>query len=112
MLGCVAGAIDADSRTVTYEIAPPAAASTAHARMAVETLSLKSTALNVVSRPTAAGRTATASNPARRAAALLTPDAIPNSSGGTAPRTVAVSGATVIARPRPNTTAAGKTVVK
>ena len=53
--------------------------------------------------------TAIASRPATRAMALLTPDAMPACCGSAPPRTVAVSGETVIASPRPNTMTPGST---
>src|SRR5207244_11013291 len=56
-----------------------------------------------VRRPTSAGRSATASRPARRATALLTAEPTPTWASSTAARTAAVSGATVIASPRPKT---------
>ena len=62
--------------------------------------------------PAAAGSTATAMREAARATSLLTADAIPACSAGTAASTVEVSGATLMARPRPNTTTAGSTSVK
>jgi hypothetical protein len=43
---------------------------------------------------------------------LLTPDATPTSRSSTAAMTVVVSGATVIAMPRPITAMAGKNVVQ
>lgn len=52
--------------------------------------------------------TAIESSPAVRATALLIPEAIPAWRTFTAPITVVVSGATVIAMPRPNTNTAGK----
>ena len=62
--------------------------------------------------PATAGRTATAIRPAARATSLFTAEATPACSAGAAPSAVAVSGATVIARPSPNTSAAGRTTVK
>ena len=59
--------------------------------------------------PAVTGNTATASSPATRAMALLTPEAIPAWLSDRAARTAAVSGATVIARPTPKTTTAGST---
>ena len=50
------------------------------------------------------------SSPAARATALLTPEASPAWAGGTAPSTVAVSGATKMASPSPSTTTAGSTL--
>jgi hypothetical protein len=61
--------------------------------------------------PAAAGRTATAMRAAPRATSLLTADATPACRAGTAARTVAVSGATVTARPSPSTVTAGSTSV-
>src|SRR5262245_23910560 len=91
---------------------PPANATIADHTNATCTLSVSSWGGSVVSRPTAVGRTATASNPASRATALLTPDATPRSLSSAAASTVDVSGATVAASPRPNTTAAGNTDVQ
>ena len=48
---------------------------------------------------------------AARATSLLTAEAMPACSAGTAPSTVDVSGATVTARPKPNTSTAGSTSV-
>ena len=45
-----------------------------------------------------------------RATELLMADAMPACESSTAPRTVAVRGATVSERPRPSTRSAGKTV--
>src|SRR3954447_20577358 len=59
--------------------------------------------------PAATGNTATASNPATRARALLIPEAVPAWVSGAADRTAEVSGATVIANPSPNTITAGRT---
>src|SRR5215831_298365 len=59
--------------------------------------------------PASAGSTATASRPPNRATSLLTAEAIPESSAGAELIAVAVSGATVIASPSPNTTTAGST---
>ena len=58
---------------------------------------------------TTIGRMATARSPARRAMALFTPDAAPRCSPSADAMIVAVSGATVHARPRPNTIAPGST---
>ena len=52
---------------------------------------------------------ATASRPPKRATSLLTAEAMPDRFAGAALIAVAVSGATVIASPRPNTTTAGST---
>ena len=60
--------------------------------------------------PARKGSTATASRPAVRATTLLTADATPACSDGAAPMAVEVSGATVMARPAPNTTMAGQHV--
>src|ERR1700674_2014657 len=98
--------------TVRNEITPPIAASPAQTRRAAATRPVSTAAGRVVSRCTTAGRTATASRPASRAAALFTPDATPSSASSTDASTVEVSGATVQARPRPNTTTAGSTVVR
>ena len=51
-------------------------------------------------------------NPAVRATALLTPDAMPACSTGTLFITVVVNGATKSAPPQPKTIAAGKNVVQ
>ena len=51
--------------------------------------------------PTIAASTATAMSPAIRATALFTAEAIPERSVDTAPRTAAVSGATVAYNPSP-----------
>src|SRR4249919_3136115 len=56
--------------------------------------------------------TATASNPATRATALLIPDATPECERSTAFMTVVVSGATTIAMPMPRIVTAGKNVVQ
>src|SRR5271163_5339189 len=56
--------------------------------------------------------TATASSPAIRDTALLTPEAMPASLDGTASITAVVSGATLIAIPTPKTTTAGKNVLQ
>jgi hypothetical protein len=61
--------------------------------------------------PTATGSTATAANCAARDTVVLTPDATPAWRSSTEPRAVAVSGATVVASPRPMTTTAGSTAV-
>ncbi len=53
--------------------------------------------------PASAGSAATASSPAKRATALLTPDATPVRASLTPASTAEVSGATVVAIPRPNT---------
>ena len=55
-----------------------------------------------------APNTAIASTAAARDTALFTPEATPAISGPTAFMTVVVSGATVTAMPRPNTTTAGR----
>ena len=57
------------------------------------------------------GSTATASRPAARAMALLTPEAMPACRASAAARTVVVSGATMNARPSPKTVTAGRTSV-
>ena len=62
--------------------------------------------------PASAGSTATAISPAARATSLLTAEATPACSAGAAARAVAVSGATMIATPSPNTTTAGSTTVR
>ena len=59
--------------------------------------------------PAIPGMIATASSPAARATALLTPDADPANRSGAASSTVAVSGETVSVSPRPNTIIAGST---
>ena len=61
--------------------------------------------------PAIGGTTATASSPALRATALLTPDAAPACSVGAAASTVEVSGATSVVIPSPKTTTAGSTSV-
>ena len=61
--------------------------------------------------PTATGSAATASSAPARATALLTPLAMPACSSGAAASTVAVSGATISASPRPNTIDAREHVV-
>src|SRR5579884_1041310 len=61
--------------------------------------------------PVATGSTATATRPAARATSLLTAEAMPLCSAGTAASTVEVSGATVMARPSPRTATAGRTSV-
>ncbi len=61
--------------------------------------------------PAAAGRTATAIRLAARATSLFTAEAMPAWLAGTAARTVDVSEATVMARPSPNATTAGRTSV-
>ena len=53
-----------------------------------------------------------ASMPAMREMALLMPDAVPACWLPTAPMTVVVSGATLMAMPRPSTAVAGKNVVQ
>ena len=58
--------------------------------------------------PAAAGSAAAEMRPASRATALFTPDATPASRSGAAASTAAVSGATSIESPRPNTTTAGR----
>jgi hypothetical protein len=55
---------------------------------------------------------ATARSPPERATALLTPEAAPAHSAGTAPSAVDVTGATISASPSPKTTTAGKTSVR
>ena len=65
----------------------------------------------VASSPVSSGMAATANSPAARATALFTPDATPAWRTSAAASTVAVSGATVTARPMPNRTRAGSTVV-
>jgi len=62
--------------------------------------------------PASAGSTATASRPPNRATSLLTADAIPECSAGAELIAVAVSGATVIASPSPNTMMAGSTYTR
>ena len=62
--------------------------------------------------PAAAGSTATAMRPAALETSLLTAEAIPAFSAGAAASTVAVSGATLMARPKPNTSTAGKTSLR
>src|SRR5207253_308032 len=99
----------AQLRTVTNAITPPLAANAAQIRIATATRSVNTAGARFASSRTTVGRTATASRPARRAAALFTPDATPNSFGPTDASTVAVSGATVVASPRPNRVAAGRT---
>lgn len=59
--------------------------------------------------PASSGSAATARSPAARAAALLMPLARPARPGSTEDRTVAVSGATRAAMPRPITSSAGST---
>ena len=61
---------------------------------------------------TTAPSAAIASRPATRATALLTPEATPTWRSSTESSTVVVSGATVIARPRPKRTIAGRTSVR
>jgi len=55
---------------------------------------------------------ATARSPAIRDMALLTPEATPASLNGTDPITAVVSGATLIAIPRPRTITGGKKVLQ
>ncbi len=62
--------------------------------------------------PASAGSTATAIRPAARATSLLTAEATPACSGGAAASAVEVSGATMMATPKPKTTAAGSTAVQ
>ena len=62
--------------------------------------------------PATAGISATASRPAARAIALLTPEAMPTWRSSAASSTVAVSGATVPASPSPNSATAGRTSTK
>src|SRR5450759_1726321 len=57
--------------------------------------------------PASNGSTATATRPAMRATALLTPLATPDRAGPTAASTVVVSGATVSASPRPGSAEVG-----
>ena len=64
------------------------------------------------SSPTTSGSTAMASRPATRATALLTPLAMPACRSGAAASTVAVNGATVNDRPRPNSDTGGSTSAK
>jgi hypothetical protein len=59
--------------------------------------------------PTIAPRAAIVSRPATRETALFTADAMPERAGSIAPRIAAVSGETVIARPRPSTIIDGST---
>src|ERR1700691_1301873 len=59
--------------------------------------------------PAIAGSTATAIRPAALATSLLTAEATPACSAGADDMAVAVSGATLIATPKPNTTTAGST---
>jgi hypothetical protein len=59
--------------------------------------------------PDSAGNTATANSAAVRARSLFTADATPTSLDGAAAITVAVSGATVVAMPKPNTRIPGST---
>ena len=59
--------------------------------------------------PARAGSMVTASRPPNRATSLLTADAMPACSAGAELMAVAVSGATVIASPNPNTATAGRT---
>jgi hypothetical protein len=61
---------------------------------------------------TTAPSTAMASTPATRETALFTPEAMPARRSSTESRTVVVSGATVIARPRPKARSAGSTVAR
>src|SRR5690554_1553796 len=61
--------------------------------------------------PASAGSAATASSPARRETALLTPEATPLIASSTASSTAVVNGATVSASPRPNTTTPANTPV-
>jgi hypothetical protein len=61
--------------------------------------------------PATTGSTATAISPAALATSLLTAEAMPECSAGAAPSAVEVSGATTVARPIPNTSAAGSTAV-
>jgi hypothetical protein len=56
--------------------------------------------------------TASASRPAARETALLTPDAIPARLDSTEPMTTVTSGATATDMPSPITTNAGKNVVQ
>ena len=69
-------------------------------------------AYSVPDNPTIIGSAATASMLAARAAVLLIPLATPAWLSATAPSTVAVSGATSMARPRPNRVTPGRTVVR
>ena len=62
--------------------------------------------------PLTAGSTATAISPPIRATSLFTAEARPACWDGAEARAVAVRGATVMARPRPNTTTAGSTPVR
>jgi hypothetical protein len=62
--------------------------------------------------PASAGSTATAIRPAARATSLLTAEATPAWSAGAADSAVAVSGATMIDTPSPNTRTAGSTSEK
>ena len=62
--------------------------------------------------PAAAGSTATAIRLAALATSLLIAEAAPAFSDGAAARTVEVSGATLMAKPKPKTTTAGRTSVR
>src|SRR5207253_4886070 len=111
-LACGVGTTATTLRTVSHATTLPTTHKPAQMRIAAATRSVNTAGASVVSRWTTAGSTATESRPARRAAALLTPDAMPISSASTAANTAAVSGATVSERPSPNTIAAGSTEVR
>src|SRR5215471_14409337 len=64
-----------------------------------------------VDKPDTVGITANEASAAVRAMALLTPEAMLTSFGSTDPITVAVSGATNVVSPRPNSKAPGRTSV-
>ena len=92
---------------------PPAAAATAEIVMAVWKPWVSAAGCRYASpvRPARAGSTATAIRLADLATSLLTADAMPACSAGAADSAVAVSGATLVARPRPSTRTAGSTWV-
>src|SRR4029077_6328609 len=109
--GWIATWTGTDRRMVAKAIRPPRAEKPAAMSMASRQPFVRTDAGDVC-RLTSAGSTATDSSPARRETALLTADPTPTWASSTAASTAAVSGATVIARPNPNTRAAGRMPVK
>ena len=93
----------------TKHTTPATAASAAAIVSAVCTASVTATAPVASARPAAAGITASAVRLAARAIALLTPDATLTCRWSAAAITVAVSGATNVTSPSPNTNAPGNT---
>ena len=106
-----AQAASASERMVSHDTTPPSANSTAQTNIAVRYPAENSAGERVVAAAEADGdrQGGDGEQLAARATALFTPLATPTSASGAELRTVAVSGATVMAMPRPCSSVPGST---